>query len=164
MYLNRPIPAEYPEFYSWMMGKSEFHWLYDNWLNHGTTSWLCPDIQPGSSLSNSKVLHREMYKIPINVPQKSLQANLEPYKTNVNGVEESKPKIKAKRVHKRKIHKGYLIDKPMNQYDKKTGLLVREYDSGAHIESVTGFKGKGVVEVCTGRRATAYGYKWKFAK
>lgn len=54
-----------------------------------------------------------------------------------------------------------LKKKPVVQIDKKSGTIIKEWPSTEEAMNTTGIS--GIRQVCKGKRASAGGYKWKYA-
>lgn len=72
--------------------------------------------------------------------------------------------IKLYGVQSEDIHKNATkkLEKPVAMLDKKTGEVLRTFCSIADAERFSGnkFHGGHISQVCSGKRKTAYGYKW----
>ena len=157
MYVDKTIPVGYDDFYVWVMSKPEFHWLFEFWYYKRLDSGLMPyisQIGSGASLRDFKISPRRNCKGERNVSYKGLHKDLKVYVT-----------LPGKKKKKRAVIKrvgGYLCQKPVKQYSRDMDLI-REFDSRNEVERELGYPAKSIVDVCNGRRKTAYKFRWKFA-
>lgn len=63
----------------------------------------------------------------------------------------------------KRLHASQLIYKSVIQIDKNTDEIIAIYPSIQAAEDATG-NGRHIASVCKGKRKTAAGYKWKYAK
>ena len=52
--------------------------------------------------------------------------------------------------------------KPVAQYNKDTGNLIRTFPSAKAVQKQFGFSDANIGKCCRGQRKTAYGYIWKY--